>query len=33
MTRNSFLAGSTQVNSTTIRPMLNYVMTKQSPRP
>ena len=27
---NSFLAGSTQVSSTTIRPMLNYVMTKQS---
>ena len=27
---HSFLAGSTQVNSTTIRPMLNYVMTKQS---
>lgn len=27
---NSFMAGSTQVNSTTIRPMLNYVMTKQS---
>jgi hypothetical protein len=27
---NSFLAGSTQVSATTIRPMLNYVMTKQS---
>ena len=27
---HSFMAGSTQVNSTTIRPMLNYVMTKQS---
>ena len=27
---NSFLSGSTQVSSTTIRPMLNYVMTKQS---
>jgi hypothetical protein len=27
---HSFLAGSTQVNSTTVRPMLNYVMTKQS---
>jgi hypothetical protein len=27
---NSFLAGSTQVSSTTVRPMLNYVMTKQS---
>jgi hypothetical protein len=27
---NSFLAGSTQVSSTTIRPMLNYIMTKQS---
>ena len=27
---HSFLAGSTQVNSTTIRPMLNYIMTKQS---
>jgi hypothetical protein len=27
---HSFLAGSTQVNATTIRPMLNYVMTKQS---
>jgi hypothetical protein len=27
---NSFLSGSTQVNSTTIRPMLNYIMTRQS---
>jgi len=27
---HSFLSGSTQVNATTIRPMLNYVMTKQS---
>jgi hypothetical protein len=27
---NSFLSGATQVSSTTIRPMLNYVMTKQS---
>jgi hypothetical protein len=27
---NSFLSGATQVTSTTIRPMLNYVMTKQS---
>jgi len=27
---NSFLAGSTQVNSTTIRPMLNTIMNKQS---
>jgi hypothetical protein len=27
---NSFLAGATQVSSTTIRPMLNAVMTKQS---
>jgi len=27
---NSLLAGQTQVNSTTIRPMLNYVMTRQS---
>ena len=27
---NSFLSGSTQVSSTTIRPMLNYVMTRQS---
>jgi hypothetical protein len=27
---HSFLAGSTQVKSDTIRPMLNYVMTKQS---
>ena len=27
---HSFLAGSTQVNSTTIRPMLNNVMTRQS---
>ena len=27
---NSFLAGATQVSSTTIRPMLNYVMTRQS---
>jgi hypothetical protein len=27
---NSFLAGSTQVNSTTIRPMLNSVMTNRS---
>ena len=29
-TRNSFLSGSTQVNSTTIRPMLNNVMTTRS---
>jgi hypothetical protein len=27
---NSFLAGSTQVSATTIRPMLNYVMTNRS---
>jgi hypothetical protein len=27
---NSFLSGSTQVSSTTIRPMLNYVMTQRS---
>jgi len=27
---NSVMAGTTQVNSTTIRPLLNYVMTKQS---
>ena len=27
---HSFMAGSTQVNSTTIRPMLNYIMTKHS---
>jgi hypothetical protein len=27
---NSFLAGSTQVNSTTVRPMLNYIMTQRS---
>lgn len=27
---NSFLSGTTQVTSTTIRPLLNYVMTKQS---
>jgi hypothetical protein len=27
---NSVLAGGTQVNSTTIRPLLNYAMTKQS---
>src|SRR5262245_6319760 len=27
---NSVMAGVTQVNSTTIRPLLNYVMTKQS---
>jgi hypothetical protein len=27
---NSFLAGSTQVSSTTIRPMLNYIMTQRS---
>lgn len=27
---NSFMAGSTQVNKDTIRPMLNYIMTKQS---
>jgi len=27
---NSFLSGSTQVSSTTIRPMLNYVMTNRS---
>jgi len=27
---HSFLSGSTQVSSTTVRPMLNYVMTKQS---
>jgi hypothetical protein len=27
---NSFLAGSTQVNKDTIRPMLNYIMNKQS---
>ena len=27
---HSFMAGSTQVNSTTIRPMLNYIMTRHS---
>jgi len=27
---HSFLAGSTQVNSTTVRPMLNYIMTQRS---
>ena len=27
---HSFMAGSTQVSSTTIRPMLNYIMTRQS---
>src|SRR6478735_4824111 len=27
---NSFLAGATQVSSTTIRPMLNYIMTQRS---
>jgi hypothetical protein len=27
---HSFMAGSTQVNSTTVRPMLNYIMNKQS---
>jgi hypothetical protein len=27
---HSFMAGSTQVNATTVRPMLNYIMNKQS---